>query len=164
MSRMQRWVTLLAPFVLVVGLLAPGRWVSAQTQTPTPDQIELFKNLSPDQQDAVLRTLTGGGGAGGLGGLGGGTSLGGGASGFGQLGGRGTQGQGQAQGLQGEEDRTPSTSTEDREPRIPVMKGQDWVIIEVDFSLAPRPSSVSALPYLNQSLLPNQTPAQNQQI
>ena len=150
MSRMQRWFLFLAVSLLPLGLLAPGRWATAQVPTPTPDQIEMFRTLSPDQQDAILRSLGGGGGAGGA--TGASSLLGG--TGAGQL----SQSQGdrslRAQQL-GEAQQ--GTSTEEREPLIPVMKGEDWVVVEIDFHLAPRSISPSLqASYLNQALSQSQ--------
>jgi protein involved in polysaccharide export with SLBB domain len=39
----------------------------AVAQSPSPDQIEMFRNLSPEQQQAILESLNNGGGAGSMG-------------------------------------------------------------------------------------------------
>jgi protein involved in polysaccharide export with SLBB domain len=139
MFRIQRWFALLAGLILGVGLIVPGPRATGQVATPTPDQIDMFRNLSPDQQDAILRQLSGGGGSSSGGLLGGATGLGGQGGSSSSLGlgqsQQDRQRQGQAQG--NEQDR--AQSDEEREPLIPVMKGEDWVIVEIDFHLPPRP-------------------------
>ena len=148
MSRLQRSFILLAALLFAVGLLAPGRWLTAQVPTPSPDQIEMFRNLSPDQQDAILRSLGGQG-------TGGATGLPGGAAGVGQ---QSSQGDRTRSQLLNEAQQAPPA--EEREPLIPVMKPEDWVVIEVDFHLAPRavsPSVQAAYQNLvNQGGVPNQ--------
>jgi polysaccharide export outer membrane protein len=138
---MQRSLVLLAAVLLGAGSL----WIPAerafgqQVPTPSADQIEIFRNLTPDQQDAILRQMGGGGSGsgGGLGGLGGlGNS-----SGANDSSDRQNQRDRQRQGLGNDQDRTPSD--EEQEPLIPVMKADDWVVVEIDFHLGPRPPSAS---------------------
>ena len=47
-----------ALFTLLVGFVAAAQLASAQT--PTPEQLETFQNLTPDQQRAVLEAMEGG--------------------------------------------------------------------------------------------------------
>jgi protein involved in polysaccharide export with SLBB domain len=155
MFRLKRSFALLAGLILGASLAAPVPEAIGQATTPTPEQIDMFRNLTPDQQDAILRQISGGGSStGGLGGL---TGLGGISGTLGSQGQRTGQGQAQAN----EQDR-PLPEGE-REPLIPVMKGEDWVIVEIDFHLAPRPSAPSVpAGYLNQSTPLNQGAQQNQ--
>src|SRR5882757_2805158 len=73
MLRMTRSLVLLAAAIAGIGSLVTPIRLWAQTPTPTADQIEMFRNLSPDQQDAILKSL----GSSGGGGLGAGSLLGG---------------------------------------------------------------------------------------
>lgn len=140
MRVLRRRLVLLACFFLsMTAFLASTDRVYGQASvTPSADQIEAFRNLSPEQQQAILQSL--GGGGGGLSGLGG-------LSGAGGL--SGTQRQ-NALGVNGAlEDnlanRTkPSDEDEEKEPAIPILRGEDWVIIEVDFSLPPRAAAIQA--------------------
>ncbi|HEY4771588.1 MAG TPA: SLBB domain-containing protein, partial [Steroidobacteraceae bacterium] len=121
--------------------------VRAQAQAPTDQELEIFRNLSPEQQQQAMEALGGGRN-------GGGGSLGGGA-----LGG-GSTGQGGANGLQrqeqqeferqqrlNEQDRERRAEEEgtDYEPLIPRFKGDDSLIVEVDFHLRPRATEARAL-------------------
>src|SRR5579863_14511 len=49
---------------IVLGLLGIVSWSAASPQssttTPTPDQLEIYKSLPKDQQDAILQGVTGG--------------------------------------------------------------------------------------------------------
>jgi polysaccharide export outer membrane protein len=118
--------------------------VYGQTTAPTPEQIDMFKSLSPDQQDAILKQLGGSGGLGGLGGLG---------SSSGDRQGQSSRTGGGQENNQGRNRGSQTDDGEEPEPLIPILKAEDWVIIEVDFHLAQRP--VTQLPgqYLSQ---PNQ--------
>src|ERR1700730_3544058 len=128
------------PSVLLAGLLflAAAFWgltdrVYGQAVTPSADQIDMFRNLSPDQQDAILKQLGGGGGAGGLSGLGSSSSS---ADRQGQANQRDNQ-----DNIQG---RSRRGTDEEPEPLIPVLKAEDWVVIEIDFHLTPRTTSQAA--------------------
>ncbi len=143
----RRLVLLACSFLSVVSLLGSSDRVYGQSTSPTADQIEMFKNLSPDQQQAILQSL---GGAGGLsGGLGGLTGLG--SSTGDRSGQSGRNGDNQGNSF-GNNSRRPSEEDEEKEPLVPVLKGDDWVIIEVDFRLPPRatptpqPGSLGQLP------------------
>ncbi len=112
----------------------------AQTVTPTPEQMQMFQGLSPEQQQAILQALGGASGIGGLGGIGGPTGLGvGGLSGS-----RSQQGDQRQQNARDNRRRSQSEDDEEPEPVIPELKGQDWVIVEIDYQLPPR----SVPPYL----------------
>lgn len=131
-------------FLAMMATFALFSWIgSVRAQTtavPSQDQIDLFRSLSPEQQDAILQQLGIGGGLGGLGG---------GFGGIGGLGGLGSDRQGQQerqrQARESDQDRT-QRSDEEAEPRTPVLKAEDWVIIEVDFHLAPRAPALAGYP------------------
>lgn len=135
MRVLRRWLVLLACFFLTTAsfLGSAGR-VYGQSVTPSADQIEMFKNLTPEQQQAILQSL---GGSGGLGGLGGLSGLGSSTGGLQGQSGRNTDNQGN---LLNNNARRPSEEDEEKEPLIPVLRADDWVIIEVDFHLNPRPA------------------------
>ena len=138
----RRLVLLACLFLSMMSFLGSSDRVYGQTATPSADQIEAFKNLTPEQQQAILQSL--GGASGALGGLGGLTGLGSSSSSsstgnpLGQSG-RGTDNQDTYNPLTGRL-RRPSDEDQEPEPAIPVLRGEDWVIIEVDFHLPPRPS------------------------
>jgi polysaccharide biosynthesis/export protein len=130
----RRPVKLLA---ILLTLTLSGAWLlcreaHAQAVTPTQDQLDMFRNMSSDQQQNIMRSI---GGA-----LGG--SQGGGLSGLGS----GSLGLGQRQNPDREnqldsllQDRTRNPDAEEQEPLIPRLKPDDWVIVEIDFHLPPRP-------------------------
>lgn len=65
-----RTLLLAAAAVVLPWMLALSTPAYAQgaLPTPSPEQLELLKNLSPDQRDAIMRQVTGGAGTGSLGG------------------------------------------------------------------------------------------------
>src|ERR1700722_5090777 len=130
----RRLVLLACVFLSVASLLGSSDRVYGQSSGgPSSDQIEMFQNLTPDQQQAIIQSLGGSGGLGSLGGLGG-------------LSGSGSSSSDRSRsGLNGDNqdsllnrNRRPSDEDEEKEPAIPVLRGDDWVIIEVGFHLAPR--------------------------
>jgi polysaccharide export outer membrane protein len=147
MRVLRRRLVLLASIVLsIASILGSSDRVFGQTSgfTPSADQIELFKNLTPDQQQAILQSIGGASGSGASGILGALTGTGGGTS-------SGSAGR-SALGSDLQENalnrlRRPSDQDEETEPAIPVLRGDDWVIIEIDFHLPPRalPSTATAL-------------------
>jgi len=133
----RRLVLLASIFLSITSILGSSDLALGQAGgvTPSADQIEMFKNLSPDQQQSILQTLGGSSGAGasGLGGLSG--LLGGSSSSGSRLG----QNSDLLESLSSR-NRRPSEQDEGaQEPLIPVFKADDWVIIEIDFHLPPRP-------------------------
>ena len=115
--------------------------VTAQSASPTPEQLQMFQGLTPEQQQAVLDQLgnrsgsdqISGGGLGGLGGTGERQST----DQFGRPRAFGSQNE---QTGTGRERKKPTEEDEEElEPLIPVLKRQDWVIIELDYQLPPRP-------------------------
>lgn len=144
----RRLVLLASIFLSITSFLGSSDRVWGQTGgfSPSADQIEMFKNLTPEQQQAIMDSLGGGssGGSGSLGALAGlGSSL---STSSGSRSGLST---GLGTGLLDNalNRNRPSDQDEEREPAIPVLRGDDWVIIEIDFHLAPRalPSSATAL-------------------
>jgi len=111
--------------------LLPSRSSAQNTPTPTADQIELFRNMTPEQQDAILKQLTGGGGNG--------TSA------------EGDQGTGrQSSSTDLNQRRQPSARTPlqgEQQSLIPLLKPEDWIVIEIDFHLAPRSLSQTLQSY-----------------
>jgi polysaccharide export outer membrane protein len=113
---------------LLAGLLVAVCCVSlsggrAEGQTsPTPEQLQTFQGLTPEQQQAIRSAL-------------GGTSQ---AAGGSDLGLRrpGELGPAEQQEQMLQRQRQKSA---DAEPLIPVLEREDWVIIEIDYQLPPRP-------------------------
>ena len=117
---------------LLAGLLLSGLALCvsgerAQGQVnPTPEQLQTFQGLTPEQQQAIRNAL-------------GGTSQ---AAGGSDLGLRrpGELGQTEQQDQMLQRQRQRSVEGEEEaEPLIPVLKREDWVIIEIDYQLPPRP-------------------------
>lgn len=128
---------------LVAGLVLAAclslAYEPASGQNITPEQLQIFQGLSPEQQQAVLNAIGGGGGQipGQL---------------PSQLG-RSRQPGGQVGSPTDlERERLKKAEGEETEPVIPVLKPEDWVVIEIDYQLPPRPIP----PYL-QSLYAAQT-------
>src|SRR5262245_25334816 len=59
MRLMRSLLAFLAAVLLTAGLLRPDP-AQGQIPTPTPEQLELLKTLTPEQQEALLRQITGG--------------------------------------------------------------------------------------------------------
>jgi polysaccharide biosynthesis/export protein len=122
-----------------ISLFSPLQPTHGQTATPTPEQIDIFRNLTPDQQQAILNQLGGAGGAGDL--------LGGSAGGLNGLA-TGSTPEREARELQRQQaqdrlSQKPPLDTEELERLDPELKGGDWVVIEADFHLSPRPLPTS---------------------
>jgi polysaccharide biosynthesis/export protein len=129
--------TLLA--CLVLGgfqLFAPAQRALGQSNSQGLDPSQVLRNLDPDTQEAIMNRLGGQG-----------TD----SSGMGQ---QQMQRQGQGQGLQNERRLPPKSDAQrkhelerllEENPLFPVLKGQDWVIVEVDYFLPPRPISLQTL-------------------
>src|SRR5579863_69735 len=127
------FVALLLAGAAFFGLVQP-----VKGQIPGADQISMFQSMTPDQQDEIMRQL-GGGGLSGLGGLGNYGSF--------QSGGydRGApidrnrpQGYGPGNDNYQTYPAYPTDEDGNPQPLIPVLKGLDTVIIEIDFHLPPR--------------------------
>jgi polysaccharide biosynthesis/export protein len=117
---------------LLAGLLATavcvclcGEWAKGQV-TPTPDQLQTFQGLTSEQQQAIRNALGGAGQAAG------GSDLG--------LRRPGDLGQTEQQDQMLQRQRQKSAEAEEEtESLVPVLKREDWVIIEIDYQLPPRP-------------------------
>lgn len=126
------FVRLSGLIVAVLGVVAADQAI-AQAVAPTPEQLEIFRSLSPDQQQAILQQL---GTTLGQGNLGGGTGS--------RQGRRG--GEAESNQPAGEEERNaPSDQSSLGQAVIPVLKADDTIIVEVDFHLPPR--QVATIPF-----------------
>ena len=130
-----------------------GLWLfasSAQAQTSSSlgssDPFALLQGLSPSEQQAILGRISGAG------------NLGTGTTELNNYPGRGVGqlGQGQLQLLQQEMVIRQRRQGEEQQPLIPILRGGDWVIVEIGFHLAPRPAPQTSLalqqPYNAQAL------------
>jgi polysaccharide biosynthesis/export protein len=110
----------------------------AQAQTPLPtngNPLALLQGLSPSEQQSILGRITGAGT------LGPGTTR---INNFpGALG--GLDQQAQLQELEQAQALRQRRLGEEQQPLIPILKGGDWVIIEIGYHLPPRPESQTAL-------------------
>lgn len=97
--------------------------------------MDLFQGLTSDEQQAVLSKL-------GAGNLGGGTST---LNDLpGQLGSTGSLNQAQQQEYQQEMAVRRQRAAEEQQPLIPILKGGDWVIVQIGFQLPPAVSNQQA--------------------
>ena len=124
MRTLRRPARILAILTLVVAAcwLLPGGRAFSQSQTPSisPDLMQMFQSLPPEQRDAILKQFGLGGAGGILGALGGGSSS--------------SSGQAAAESRRrGAADATDSASDEDNAAETPGLKGEDWVIVLADF-------------------------------
>jgi polysaccharide biosynthesis/export protein len=133
------------PFGPLAGLLFAflGPWLATSVQAQTSplgssdNPLALLQGLSPSEQQAILGRITGAGT------LGPGTSQ---LNNYpGALGQAGQGNQGQLQALEQEMALRQRRLGEEQEPLIPVLKGGDWVIIELGFHLPPQTQSQAAL-------------------
>jgi protein involved in polysaccharide export with SLBB domain len=132
-----------AAVLLVASAVFYGSTVSSQTAqlpTPTPEQLQLFQSLPQEQQDALLKQLGVSGGAAGLGSLGAGSDVR--AGGLGGL--SGTDSDRSLDRMRTSPLGVDLDLDEDADVYPPVLKEDDWVIIEVDFSLPARPTTDTA--------------------
>ncbi|HEV7137772.1 MAG TPA: SLBB domain-containing protein, partial [Steroidobacteraceae bacterium] len=131
------------PFGPLAGLLIAvmGFWLlagAAHAQSTalgsSSDPLALLQGLSSSEQQAILGRITGAG------------SMGAGTTELNNFpGARGQAGQGQTQLLEQEMALRQRRLGEEQLSLIPVLKGGDWVIIEIGFQLPPRPESQSSL-------------------
>jgi polysaccharide biosynthesis/export protein len=126
--------------------LATPRAGAQTAAAPSAEQLDIFRSMTPEQQQAILQQLGVGGTGGALGGA--------------QTGSTARGGEQQPQTAR-EENAPPPAETE-KEPLIPVLKEQDWVIIEIDFHLPPRPLS-QTLQALYSTATPGMLPLQGLQ-
>src|SRR5262245_2632524 len=121
--------SVVAAILVAVGLFLSSP-ATAQTPTPTADQLELLKNLTPEQREAIMQQVLGGGG---------GSSTSGGVTG-GTTPRRDQQDQTERADTTSQLDRANEarlgtfTTADGEEFRngIPLLKGNDWVIVKID--------------------------------
>jgi polysaccharide biosynthesis/export protein len=128
-------VTLLALAMCVVG----SEPASSQASSSPTELLQLFQNLTPEQQDAIMKQLGGGGAGGGgisalLGGMGGAREP-----------GVDREGTLNRQRASGGQQQAPPVDEEQAEAEIPGLKADDWVVIEADV-VAPKPAPAAAPP------------------
>ncbi|MGH8182020.1 MAG: polysaccharide biosynthesis/export family protein, partial [Steroidobacteraceae bacterium] len=129
------------PFGLLAGLLPVllCLWLfpshtQAQTSSGSGDPFALLQGLSPSQQQSILGRITGAG------------TLGSGTTELNNFpGGLGQMNQGQMQLLQQEMAARQRRLGEEQQPLIPILRGGDWVIVEIGFHLAPRTTAENSL-------------------
>jgi polysaccharide biosynthesis/export protein len=137
---------LLAAAVLVLPWILPfysPAIAQVATPTPTPEQLELLRNLSPDQRDALMRQITGGSGASSI--LGGGTGT---TTTTGRDRQTGTQTDSESQRARAEESQRRIEARQDTDDAplrngLPILRGDDSVIINIDLKQA-RPDQQQA--------------------
>lgn len=124
----RRWRTVVWGLMIAAAALVPARHASAQAVTPSAEQMEIFRTLSPEQQEAILKGMTGDGRS------------------------SGSSDDGESRASERNSSRSDRDSDsnllngEEREPRIPVLKGDDWIVIELDYYLPPV-TAPAASPY-----------------
>jgi polysaccharide export outer membrane protein len=136
---------LLCGFWMAAG---PARSQQSPLATSSSDLGSLFQGLSPDEQQAILSRL-------GAGNLGGGTTA---LTGLqGQSGGAGANNQARTQEMQQQTELRRLREMEQQKPLIPLLKGGDWVIVQIGFQLPPPPinPSTQALQQLYTSGVPS---------
>jgi polysaccharide export outer membrane protein len=113
----------------------------------TAEQIDTFKSLTPEQQQAILQQLGGGAGAAGALGLGSSTTD---LESSDTVSSTGALRQGTTisgrRGVQTDNEllqKSAADLADEADARRTTLKGFDWVIIEIDYHLAPRPISQS---------------------
>ncbi len=125
MRVMGRLRGLLAGFLVAVCCVSFSGGRAEGQSSPTPEQLQTFQGLTPEQQQAVRNALGGGVQNSGMYGTGE----------------RGATGLSETDRLnQLQRDRMKKTEGgEEAEPLVPVLKSEDWVIVEIDYQLPPRP-------------------------
>jgi polysaccharide biosynthesis/export protein len=122
----------LLPMAIIL-LVSPV--VVAQGITPTPEQLELLRNMSPSERDEILRQVTGGGGTGRS-----------------SSSDRSTDSDRADPNLRREEDQDRAArarrAEDEEETRngFPLLKSDDYVIIKIDFPQAEPGDDLVALP------------------
>src|SRR5215472_12739362 len=113
-----------ALLVSALYLCLSSEWAEGQV-TPTPDQLQTFQGLTPEQQQAVRNALGGAGQA----------------TGASESGLRRPGELSQAEQLEQlrQERQRSAQGEEGPEPLVPVLKSEDWVVVEIDYQLPPRP-------------------------
>jgi protein involved in polysaccharide export with SLBB domain len=131
MRAMQRWRAALITLLALAASVLSCEGAFAQMPAAAPELLQLFESLTPEQQEAIMKQLGGGGGGIGalLGGLGGSSGP-----------GADRQGTLNRQRESGAQQQAPSTD-EEAEAQLPGLKADDWVIIEADLQVAPKPAA-----------------------
>jgi protein involved in polysaccharide export with SLBB domain len=141
MRALQRSFTALVTLLVLAGCVLSCERAFAQASGASPDLLQLFQNLTPEQQDTIMKQLGAGGGAGGISALLGGQSGSGSGSGASNLDRQGTLNRQRESGGQ-----QPQPADEDDEAAaLPGLKSDDWVIIEAD-AVVPKPAAARATP------------------
>ena len=107
-------------------LLSPER---AQSQTPpsmSPELLQIFQGLTPEQQQAIMQQLGGGGGVSGI---------------LGALGGANA---GQALGRPQPGQQPGAEATEEEPAELPGFNAEDWVIVQVEVTPQAPPAQAPA--------------------
>lgn len=112
--------------LLAAGFLLPGA-TTAQMPTPSADQLEMLRTLTPEQREEILRQITGGS-SGGIGSSGAGRDSG--DRNRDEMGDR-------ADGVLRDRNQDARYGGRQREDEdfqngVPVLKGDDWVIVKID--------------------------------
>ncbi len=154
MRVIQRPILLMAVAILTaVCLFGAAMSAYGQTAVPSAEQIDAFRNLPPEEQQALLQQL----GIGGTGttGLGPGTSV---------LGGRQGQTERQplGQDLNQQQPQKPEVDSEELAAQSPFLKSLDWVVIEIDYQLPPRSANGLQLNNAGQPAFQQGTPGGQQ--
>ncbi len=136
-----RFLALVLVSLAVVAAVVASHRGFAQSSGSPADLLQLFQNLTPEQQDAIMKQfgLSGGGGAGGIGAIS--ALLGGGGSGASEAG----------PARQGARNRKQATGAPEQglpdedeiEEQLPGLKGNDWVVLQVAAQAAARPAAAA---------------------
>ncbi len=116
-----------------LGCLLSATIAQAQVDTSGTDVMQVFRSMSGSQQQQILQQL----------------GIGGGSTASGGLGGAGSSEQAAASAdLEVQRFREQRREREELEARFPILRPQDWVVIEVDVvPLAPRPTDTTEALY-----------------
>jgi polysaccharide biosynthesis/export protein len=137
MRTLQRVAKLLAVLLACTAAPLAPLPAAAQGVSPTPEELQIFQGLSPEQQQAIMGQL--GGGALGSSDQGSSLSRMGERQSTDQFGRSRQNGPGQNNRDQRRNEGDEEEEGEGKEPLIPQLKSEDWVIIEIDYQLPPRP-------------------------
>ena len=146
---MQRFLAPLVTLLAVAICVLCSQPASPQVPSGATDLLQLFQNLTPEQQDAIMKQLGLGSGAGGIGALLGGQGQGGAA------GGTGLDREGMLNRRASGTQQPVQPDEEEAEQQTPGLKANDWVVIQVDVQAAPQapaaapPPVTPALPSLS---------------
>jgi len=142
MRVMRSLLRLLGALTVLAGCLLADPALVLGQNAPSAEELQIFQGLSPEQQQAILESLGKGGGLG----LGGGDQ----GNGFGASDRTPTDQFGKARTFNpygpsasnknlGDRRKLDEEDAEEEESPIPTLKARDWVIVEIDYQLPPRP-------------------------